>query len=206
MTELSDRRAGPAGVGRPRDPGLDRSILAAARELLVEVGYQKTTITAIARRAGVGTAAIYRRWSTKESIIEDAVFGLLDPELPAAGPNLRADLLAWTEWFLSRIAEPATRAALPGLLSAYQREQGAYGMLVSRAEEPARAAFVGRVAAALPGRPAAEASAAADGAFDLLVAATIVRGLTSGLAGADEFCARTTESLALLVEADRSRA
>ena len=51
-------------------------MLAATRELLVEEGYQATTIVAIARRAGVGTPAIYRRWPRREAIIEDAVFGV----------------------------------------------------------------------------------------------------------------------------------
>ncbi|MFZ3393935.1 helix-turn-helix domain-containing protein [Rhodococcus sp. 7Tela_A2] len=76
-------------MGRPRDPQLDRSILAATRELLAETGYQKATITAIARRAGVGTAAIYRRWATMEAIVEDAIFGRRDAELPAATGALR---------------------------------------------------------------------------------------------------------------------
>lgn len=203
MDERSERRAGAAGVGRPRDPNVDRSILSATRELLVESGYAKTTITAIARRAGVGTSAIYRRWSTKESIIEDAVFSLQEAALPAATDSLRADLLTWTRWFLAQIAEPATRAAIPGLLSAYSHEEGAYALLVHRAEDPARLAFAARVAAAFPGRHAEAGAAAANAAFDLLVAATIVRGLTSGLADADGFCLRTADSLALLVAEDR---
>ncbi|CAM3148111.1 TetR/AcrR family transcriptional regulator [Prescottella defluvii] len=167
----------------------------------METGYQKTTITAIARRAKVGTSAIYRRWATKESIIEDAVFGMQDAALPPATTKLRDDLLAWTRLFLNQIAEPATRAAIPGLLSAYHHDDGAYERLVLRSEDPARIALTERVAAAFPDRSTAENVAAADAAFDLLVSATIVRGLTNGLAGADAFCARTADSLALLVTA-----
>ncbi|MFC7451179.1 TetR/AcrR family transcriptional regulator [Rhodococcus daqingensis] len=201
MDERRDRRIGTAGVGRPRDPELDRSILAAARELLVEVGYQKATITAIARRAEVGTAAIYRRWATRESIIEDAVFGMGDAALPQATGDLREDLLRWVRMFLARIAEPATRAAIPGLLSAYHHDDGVYERLVRRSERPARDALAEQVVAAFPDRPAAASRAAADAAFDLLVAATTMRGLTSGLAGAEAFCARTADSLTVLVTA-----
>ncbi|OQQ21536.1 TetR family transcriptional regulator [Prescottella equi] len=204
MNERSDRRTSAVGVGRPRDPNVDCSILAATRELLVETGYQKTTITAIARRAGVGTSAIYRRWATKESIIEDAVFGIQDASLPATTANLRDDLLTWTRWFLTQIAEPATRAAIPGLLSAYHHDDGAYERLVRRSEHPARVALTERVAAAFPGRSIEATTAAADTAFDLLVAVTIVRGLTNGLVDAEAFCARIADSLALLVTVNRA--
>lgn len=190
-------------MGRPRDPQVDLAILTATRELLVEEGYQKTTITAIARRAKLGTAAIYRRWATRESIIEDAVFGMQDAALPATTSNLRDDLLTWTRWFLAQVAEPATRAAIPGLLSAYHHEDGAYERLVSSSEYPARLAFWKRVRAEFPERSDVDITAATDTTFDFLVAATIVRGLTSGLADADAFCARTADSLALLVTATR---
>ncbi|WP_258957207.1 TetR/AcrR family transcriptional regulator [Rhodococcus globerulus] len=204
MDERRDRRTGTAGVGRPRDPQVDLAVLAATRELLVELGYQKTTITAIARRADLGTAAIYRRWATRESIIEEAVFGMQNGALPATTSNLREDLLIWTRWFLTQVAEPATRAAIPGLLSAYQQEEGAYQRLVLSSEYPARLALLERVRAEYPERSEADVAAATDVAFDFLVAATIVRGLTSGLTDADAFCTRTAAALALLITATRS--
>lgn len=199
MTERSDRRGSALGAGRPRDPHVDRSILNAARELLVEIGYQKTTITAIARRAGLGTAAIYRRWGTKESIVEDAVFSIADASLPAATADLRMDLTTWTRWFLTQIAEPATRAAIPGLLSAYQIDEGAYGLLVGRSEEPARIALTERIATAFPTQHPKAIADTADATFDLLVAATVMRGLTRGLTDAEAFCTRTADSLMLVV-------
>ncbi|MDF2895462.1 MAG: TetR family transcriptional regulator [Rhodococcus erythropolis] len=199
VDERKDRRIGTVGVGRPRDPQVDDAILTAARELLAEQGYQKTTITAIARRAQLGTAAIYRRWATKESIIEDAVFGMQDAALPVTTSNLREDMQAWTRWFLARVAEPATRAAIPGLLSAYHQEDGAYEQLVRRSEDPARLALAERVRVEFPERSDAEIVSTADVAFDILVATTIVRGLTSGLADGDAFCTRTADALVLLV-------
>ena len=45
--------------GRPRDPQKDQDALAAARELPAEVGYQGTTVAAVARRAGIGAPTIY---------------------------------------------------------------------------------------------------------------------------------------------------
>ena len=59
--------------GRPRDPETDRAILDAALELFVEKGAEGTSMQAIAARAGVGKLTVYRRWSTKEELIAQAV-------------------------------------------------------------------------------------------------------------------------------------
>ena len=78
-----------SAVGRPRNPAKDVAVLQATRELLVEVGYQGATVVAIARRAGVGAPTIYRRWATKEALVEDAAFG--HPQ-PAPLPSPTGDL------------------------------------------------------------------------------------------------------------------
>ncbi len=200
VSEHRDRQIQQPGAGRPRDPEVDRSILEATRELLTESGYQKTTISAISRRARVGTAAIYRRWATRESIVEDAIFGMQDVELPTATGDLRADLLAWTRMFLDRIAEPATRSAIPGLLSAYHHHEGVYERLVGRSELPAREAMTRLLASAAPERTAETTQATANAVFDLLMSATTVRGLTVGLIDAESFCARTADALTVLAE------
>jgi len=56
-------------LDRSRDP----AILNAALAALAEHGYQNTTMNDIAARAGVGKAAIYRRWSSKAALITDAL-------------------------------------------------------------------------------------------------------------------------------------
>ena len=43
--------------------------MAAARELLAEKGFAGTTVEAIASRAGVGKATIYRRWPSREQLL-----------------------------------------------------------------------------------------------------------------------------------------
>ena len=60
-------------IGRPRDHGRDEAIHRAALALLGEVGYDRTTIEAIAQRAQVGKATIYRRYKNKEEILIFAV-------------------------------------------------------------------------------------------------------------------------------------
>lgn len=59
--------------GRPRDPATDRAILDAALELFVEKGADGTSMQAIAARAGVGKLTVYRRRSSKEELIAQAI-------------------------------------------------------------------------------------------------------------------------------------
>ena len=54
-------------LDRSRDP----AILNAALAALTENGYDATNMDDIAARAGVGKAAIYRRWSSKAALITD---------------------------------------------------------------------------------------------------------------------------------------
>jgi AcrR family transcriptional regulator len=50
------------------DPS-DEAILAAARELVSQVGVRRTTATEVARRAGVSRMTLYRRFSDVESLL-----------------------------------------------------------------------------------------------------------------------------------------
>jgi AcrR family transcriptional regulator len=81
--------------GRPRLAGVDDTIMDAVVDLLTEVGFRGLTIDAVAHRAGVGKATIYRRWSGKEQLVLDA---LANGRLPIIEPDtgsLRDDLLAY---------------------------------------------------------------------------------------------------------------
>lgn len=75
---------------------LDVVILEAAFVTLAEQGYDAMNMDEIATRAGVGKAAIYRRWSSKAALTADAILhgrpslGKLD-EVPDTG-SLRGDL------------------------------------------------------------------------------------------------------------------
>jgi len=185
--------------GRPRDPQKDVDVLQAARDLLIEHGYQGTTIVAIARRAGVGAPTIYRRWPSREALIEDAAFGHTEPAaVPESSGDLRTDLGAWVRTFLNQLADPVTRAAIPGLLLAYQREDGLYERLVNRAERDVRALLTQLLAGYLTDLTARQLTTRADAVFDLLVATTMVRALTQGLAEHEGFCEQTADALAAL--------
>jgi AcrR family transcriptional regulator len=191
-----------ASVGRPRDPEKDVAVMQATRELLVEAGYQGTTVVAIARRAGVGAPTIYRRWPTKESLVEDAAFGHAQPApVPAPTGELRTDLRAWVTMFLDWLAHPVTRAAMPGLLAAYHRDEELYERLVVRSELDVRTALLEVLEPTLAKIPAAQRDTRADMVFDVLVATTTARAMTRGLTDRDAYCDRTAEALLILATA-----
>jgi AcrR family transcriptional regulator len=80
--------------GRPRDLGVDGSILAATQDLLIARGYAGMTLSDVARAAGTGKAAIYRRYPGKAELVVAAVQAMQTPvEVPDHG-TLREDLLA----------------------------------------------------------------------------------------------------------------
>lgn len=64
--------------GRPRSIHADQAILQATLGLLADVGYQSMSIEAIASRAGVGKTTIYRRYTSKEELVADAIESLRD--------------------------------------------------------------------------------------------------------------------------------
>ncbi|MBF6414512.1 TetR/AcrR family transcriptional regulator [Nocardia cyriacigeorgica] len=88
-----------------------QAILAATRELIDEVGYAKTSIEAIAARAGVGKQTIYRWWPSKGAVIFDSFLALSegtdnDMALPDTG-DLRADLRQVMRATVAEFADPA---------------------------------------------------------------------------------------------------
>jgi AcrR family transcriptional regulator len=81
-------------IGRPRDQGRDEAIHRAALEVLSEVGFDRTTVEAIANRAQVGKATIYRRYKNKEEILMSAMRQHVACTIPRIDTgNLRDDLI-----------------------------------------------------------------------------------------------------------------
>jgi AcrR family transcriptional regulator len=69
----ADDDAGRRPRGRPRRPATDAAILRATIDLLMEVGIGGTTTNAIVDRSGCSKSTIYRRWSTRDGLILDAL-------------------------------------------------------------------------------------------------------------------------------------
>jgi len=91
------RAAGRAVVrpGRPRDPEVDEAIVSTALRMLAETGYARLTMDAVAARAGVGKASLYRRFPTKERLVLEAIRHRHERERPAVPDtgSLHRDIL-----------------------------------------------------------------------------------------------------------------
>jgi len=78
--------------GRPRSVKSHQAMLQATLEILAEIGFDNLSIEAIASRAGVGKTTIYRRYSSKEELVADAIESIReDIVIPDRG-NLWDDL------------------------------------------------------------------------------------------------------------------
>ena len=108
-------------AGRPRSRAAHEAILDAAIALTREVGFDALAMDAIATRAGVGKATVYRRWKTKESLIAEALERLVRAvPVPDTG-GVEDDLLTVMRGTMRMYQDPATAALLSGLVAAMAR-------------------------------------------------------------------------------------
>jgi len=104
-------------TGRPRSIEADQAILRATLDLLAEVGYQSISIEAIAARAGVGKTTIYRRYTSKEEIVADAIESLRE-DLPTPNTgNFWEDVDILTDHAAQKIDSPLGRQTLALIIS-----------------------------------------------------------------------------------------
>ena len=114
--ESTDTEAGPASrrPGRPRSEQAEQAIIEATLDLFAEQGFEGVCVEAVAARAGVGKATIYRRWPNKEELLLAAFGSLKSPFPEPKGVSVRDDLLAMVEVMCADKADPrkARRYAL----------------------------------------------------------------------------------------------
>jgi AcrR family transcriptional regulator len=113
MSADSDAKPVRRGRGRPRDPETDSRITQAAAELLLERGFDKTTVDDVAGLAGVGKATVYRRWPSKEDLAVAAMETLYSVEIPEADTgSIAGDLAASYRSVLTFVNSPQGAAFL----------------------------------------------------------------------------------------------
>jgi AcrR family transcriptional regulator len=166
----SPARGRARGAGRrPLDRARNQAITAAVVDVLARLGYSGFTMDEVALAAGVGKAAIYRRWCSKTDLLvsytEESITGTLD--VSDTG-SLRTDLVGLLSSAVTHFNGPAGRAnrALlsavhddPELASAYHagpvtQWTAAFGEVFDRA------ARRGEIGPAVASSVAAEAGAA----------------------------------------------
>ena len=104
--------------GRPRSARAHRAILEAALSLLVEEGYDAMSIEAVAERAGVGKATIYRRWDSKEELVADALGSQREEVYVPDSDDAREDVISLLEENLSVVASTSGERALGQIIGA----------------------------------------------------------------------------------------
>jgi AcrR family transcriptional regulator len=126
--------------GRPRSEKARKAIVDAAAELLLTRGLSAVSMDAVADRAGVSKATIYRWWPTKESLALDALY----TEWAAARPaprdtgTLRGDLLSLLRpWARLATSKPYGRV-LGALITEAQTDPEFAAEYLGRVVEPRR--------------------------------------------------------------------
>jgi AcrR family transcriptional regulator len=122
----SEPGADAARRGRPRVAGVDESILAAALEVVGEVGIAKMSMDQLAERAGVSKATIYRRWTSKEQLVLDAIESAMSPIADVDTGSLIGDLRRYLDELVQRTSTGGLRDVLPHLI-----EVGCHGVRTS---------------------------------------------------------------------------
>ncbi|MEM9563322.1 MAG: helix-turn-helix domain-containing protein [Actinomycetota bacterium] len=120
MTDEPGRRPDNT-TGRKRDEQRTDAILTAAADLLLEVGFDRIRTQDVAERAGAGKGAIYRRWSTKEALLAEAIRNMPAGEAPVTDDPV--DDLRTLVGQRCRSAE-AKPDLVPGLISAMRADDG----------------------------------------------------------------------------------
>jgi AcrR family transcriptional regulator len=113
----------PPRRGRPRSAEAHAAILDASLALIREVGFDALAMDAIAARAGVGKATVYRRWKSKELLVVEAIDAIVRSVPDPDTGSTEGDLMALMRATLRMYADPATAALLSGLVAAMVRSE-----------------------------------------------------------------------------------
>ncbi|MEU5716684.1 TetR/AcrR family transcriptional regulator [Streptomyces sp. NPDC020403] len=136
-----------------------RSIYDAALTLVGEVGYGRTTIEAIAARAGVGKQTIYRWWPSKAAVLMEAFLDLAarqaaeaagdgdSPGIPHSG-DLADDLKAVLRATVDELNDPVSEAPTRALTAEGIMDPALAAQFVEKLFEPQAQWYVTRLRAA----------------------------------------------------------
>lgn len=104
--------------GRPRDPDLEQRVYDAVLEVYRESGWAAFTLDAVAKRGGVGRAALYSRWSSKAALLVEALEARSPLPVPVDTGSVRGDLTELARQLLDGYTGPAGLVTLRAALEA----------------------------------------------------------------------------------------
>jgi AcrR family transcriptional regulator len=181
--------------GRPRNPAIDEIVRRTTADLLADEGYEATTVQEISRRSGVQTSAIYRRWPTRVALIQDVAFPFFREVRVHPTGDLRRDLRRFVTAWSRQYSTPTARAAMPGLVAAYQRDEH------TPPEEWLRISLRPQLGAILDAAPPGQVDPDLDrdDIFDLLLGSMLVRMFVPTVTDHQRSVDRTVELVLRLV-------
>lgn len=102
-------------AGRPRDPRIDEALTQHLIELLAERGPTGFSVDELAERSGVGKAAIYRRYRSRDELVA-AGFAAVNEDMPDVSEMpVREALITLLEWIAGAHASGMTPTWLVGM-------------------------------------------------------------------------------------------
>lgn len=132
----------PRSPGRPRSVRADEAIIEAVLDLLAGGStIESLSIEAIAAKAGVGKATIYRRWPGKQALLIEALRSLKGEPPTPTGESVRADLVLLMRG-VGRSPDPRAGKIMPCLVPEVHRspeQHAVYQELVQPRRELTRA-------------------------------------------------------------------
>jgi AcrR family transcriptional regulator len=177
MVSPMDVNAGAARhPGRPRRAATDAAIIRAAVDLMTEGGVEATTLTAVARRAGVARATVYLRWPSRSALIGAAARAAVGGQVMPLTGEVDHDIRMGSAW-LQRVFElPSTPAMLPEMVRGVlaRPPELSFDAVAPRRREFARLYRAGAEAAGLD--PTVDPHLA----FDMLLGTAIAHLLANG--------------------------
>ena len=106
----------PVGPGRPKDLGKRAAILAAAKQMFLELGYDGVSMDGIAAQAGVSKLTVYSHFGDKDTLFGEAVHSNCQQMMPdelflgqADGP-VREQLISIGHAFFTLVSNDASMA------------------------------------------------------------------------------------------------
>jgi AcrR family transcriptional regulator len=173
---MADARTATGGAALR--PTVTDAIVGAAFAELADAGYARLSMDAVARRAGVGKAALYRRWSSKDAMLVDLVRqSVADtlPPVPSTGA-LSSDLRELLGTLRDQVADPMVAAIGPTLFAELAHTPALAEVLRTDVAVPRRVAGETVVRAAVA-RGELPDTVDVDLAVDLLIAPLLFRVL-----------------------------
>ena len=136
------------GPGRPRDADVGPAILAAARRLVGELGYEAVTTRMIADAAGAGKQTLYRRWPSKAELVLEAFLTFAEAQVdgPSAGASIHDELAGFLRRTFAALQEAGS--GVRGLMAAAQHDAAFRQLFRTRFIEPRRHALAALLTAA----------------------------------------------------------